>query len=256
MSAPYFFRLWAEKILLRIGKFPDQRGKMSKSTLIHNRRCAIVFVRAPQIGTVKTRLQKALDPDAVLQIYRCFAKDVIDTVKGCADAVRVCFYPSDQKSSVVAWLGEGLDYFPQIGKDLGERMENAFVETFKNGVQQAVLVGADIPDLPDAVIRDAFSAMENGEAVIGPARDGGYYLIGFDRNHFYPSIFNNMRWGKNDVFENTLAAFQRLGRPPHIVSKWRDIDEYEDLLDFIDRCRSMPKAGSHTINCLKKLGLA
>jgi uncharacterized protein len=222
---------------------------------IHNRRCAIVFVRAPQIGKVKTRLQKTLPPEAVLQIYRCLAQDVIDTVKGCANAIRICFYPSDQKPSVVEWLGQELNYFPQIGTNLGERMTNAFVDTFNRGIQQAILVGTDIPDLPGAVIRDAFSATEKGDAAIGPARDGGYYLIGFNRNHFYPSVFKNMRWGKNDVFRKTLAAFQSLGHSPHIVPKWRDIDEYEDLLDFIDRCRSMPKAGRHTIDYLKTIGL-
>jgi uncharacterized protein len=229
---------------------------MTRTTQTLNRRCVIVFVRAPQMGTVKTRLEKVIDPYMVLEIYRCFAKDVIDTLKGSADAVRVCFCPSEQKASVVDWLGEALDYFPQIGKNLGERMGNAFMETFNRGFQQAVLVGADIPDLPGAVIRDAFSAIERGEAAIGPSRDGGYYLIGFGRNRFYPSIFNNIRWGANNVFKETLAAFQKLGVPLHIGSKWRDIDEYEDLLDFIDKCSPKSKAGIHTINCLKKFDLA
>lgn len=221
-----------------------------------DRRCAILFVRAPQIGTVKTRLEKRLEPDTVLQLYRCFAKDVIETVRGNADCIRICYYPSNQRVSVMEWLEETFDYFPQTGADLGTRMANAFTEAFEDGCSHVVLIGTDIPDLPGAVIEEAFSALAQGAAVIGPAKDGGYYLIGFGRETFYPSIFANMVWGKEDVFRRTLAAFEKTVPPPRIVATWQDIDEYSDLLDLVDRCRSLPGAANHTIRFLKKIGIA
>jgi len=221
-----------------------------------DRRCAILFVRAPQIGAVKTRLGKRLDPDTVLQLYRCFAKDVIETVKENADRLRICYYPSNQRASVMDWLGEAFDYFPQTGEDLGERMANAFTEAFEDGCSHAVLIGSDIPDLPGTVIEEAFSALAQGLAVIGPAKDGGYYLIGFSRDTFHPSVFANMVWGKEDVFIQTLSAFEKTAQSPHVVAKWQDIDEYSDLLDLVDRCRSLPDAANHTLRYLKKIGIA
>ncbi len=228
---------------------------MATEPLIRHRRCAILFVRAPQIGAVKTRLEKVLDADTVLRLYRCFVKDVIQTAKAGADVVRICFSPSDQKASVMNWLGAGLEYFPQIGADLGKRMKNAFWETFKNGFSRAVLIGTDIPDLPGSALKEAFFALEKGKPVIGPAKDGGYYLIGFDRNTFCPAVFENMVWGRNDVFKQTLFAFEKAGRQPHIVAKWQDIDDHQDLLDLVDRCRRRPDAAPHTIHCLKKIGI-
>ena len=228
---------------------------MATESLNRHRRCAILFVRAPQIGAVKTRLEKALDADTVLRLYRCFVKDVIETAKAGADVVRICFYPAHQKASVMNWLGEGVDYFPQTGADLGSRMKNAFLETFKKGFSRAVLIGTDIPDLPGAVLTEAFFALEKGKPVIGPAKDGGYYLIGFDRNTFCPAVFDNMAWGRDDVFKQTLAAFEKAGRQPHIVAKWQDIDDHRDLFDLADRCRANPGAAPHTIRCLKRTGI-
>ncbi len=229
---------------------------MTSKAPFRHKRCMILFVRAPQIGRVKTRLEKALGPEVVLQLYKCFTKDVIETAKEGVDRIRICYYPSNQKALVMNWLGEGFDYFPQNGADLGERMKNAFLNSFKAGFTQAVLIGTDLPDLPGAILEEAFSALGEGKPVIGPAKDGGYFLIGFERDRFYPSIFDNMVWGRDDVFQKTCAAFEKTGHPPHTVSEWQDIDEHKDLLDLVDRLKTMMSEASHTLRYLKKIGLA
>ena len=221
----------------------------------HIRRCALVFVRAPQIGKVKTRLSGFLDKASVLGLYKNFTQDVIETVKGQAEHIRICFHPSDQKDLATGWLGNNFEYVPQKGKNLGERMENAFLNAFSDRFTHVILVGSDIPDLPEGIIKEAFAFLDSRKAVIGPAADGGYYLVGFRDNMFVPQIFKNIPWGTDQVFKKTLSAFKTLHRSVHILPEWRDIDEYDDLLYFINKCKSGNAAARNTVGYLKKCRL-
>ena len=226
---------------------------MSRET--HIRRCALIFVRAPQIGKVKTRLCGFLDKETVLGLYKNFAEDVIETVQSQADHIRICFYPFNQKALVAGWLGNVFEYVPQKGKNLGERMETAFLKAFSDQFTHVILVGSDIPDLPESIIKEAFVHLDDGKAVIGPASDGGYYLVGFRKDMFLPQIFENIPWGTNRVFKNTLTALKKFHQSVHILPEWRDIDEYDDLLDFISKCKSGNAAASNTVRYLQKSGL-
>jgi rSAM/selenodomain-associated transferase 2 len=110
-------------------------------------------------------------------------------------------------------------------------MENAFKSAFKDGAEYVVLTGSDIPDLSGKIIEEAFSKLYDNRAVIGPARDGGYYLIGFSQGGFLPEVFNGIRWGTDTVFTDTMAAFKRAraGSEPHILPELTDIDRAEDI---------------------------
>lgn len=217
--------------------------------------CVLVFVRAPAIGKVKTRLAKMMAPRSVLDLYRCFVMDVLDMLTQAGFQAVVCYHPKSAEQHVTAWLGDTYPYVPQEGSDLGARMANAFQAVFDQGCRRALLIGTDFPDLPAEIIQQALDGMRQKGAVIGPADDGGYYLIGFAREHFLPVVFDAIPWGTKRVFEETLRIFSRHKRHPLVLPRWRDIDEHEDLLAFANDKTGDQKAAPHTRALLRALGI-
>jgi rSAM/selenodomain-associated transferase 1 len=141
----------------------------------------------------------------------------------------ICFYPNNALKGLKEWLGDQHHYIPQKGKDLGERMSNAFRKAFDTGFKRVVLVGSDIPDLPLEVIEEAFISLKEEDAAIGPAYDGGYYLIGFKEKTFSPQVFERMAWGTERVFEDTMKVLKNLNQRVHTLPYLRDIDTVDDL---------------------------
>jgi rSAM/selenodomain-associated transferase 2/rSAM/selenodomain-associated transferase 1 len=196
------------------------------------RRLLIFFVKSPEPGAVKTRLSAEIGRDLAVELYKDIGARSLKAVEGGSYDIRIAFYPPDKAAEVKAWLGEGRKYFPQAGADLGRRMENAFKSAFSDGAEYAVLTGSDIPDLSGSIIEEAFSMLNDTGAVIGPAKDGGYYLIGFSRQGFLSEVFDGIRWGGDSVFADTMAAFRRAGAggaEPHILPELTDIDRAEDI---------------------------
>jgi rSAM/selenodomain-associated transferase 1 len=198
----------------------------------------LVFLRVPEPGKVKTRLAKRLGDRAACHLYRQFILAELETLANVGKPIRICFHPAGQRARLEGWLGPGYACWPQSGGTLGERMAAAFQRAFHAGAERAVLIGTDVPDLPDRILREAFHAFQRYPAVIGPATDGGYYLIGFTRQGVVPEIFGHLPWGSETVFPETLRIFEKSGTPVHLLPAWRDIDEYEDLLAFARRNES------------------
>jgi rSAM/selenodomain-associated transferase 1 len=209
-------------------------------------KCIILFLRYPEKGKVKLRLGKELDEETVVTLYRNFVLDILDTLDEGAYSVRIYYTPGRLREQVAQWLGKERAYFPQHGANLGERMKNAFTETFSEGFAYAVLVGSDIPDLPETLIAKALQS-DTHDVVIGPSVDGGYYLIGFRKDTFLPVLFHGMPWGTGKVFEKTMAAFQDLDANVHVLPHWRDIDRVDDIRDFFSRHRPSGRPGARTM---------
>ena len=130
-------------------------------------RCLLLFVRYPEKGMVKTRLASILDEDRIVTLYRCFIRDILDTTASGDYRVHLVVFPKHRKSDMVGEFGNGYTYFAQRGRDLGERMKNAFHHCFsETPATAAVLIGSDIPDITAAVIEEAFEALKNHDAVI------------------------------------------------------------------------------------------
>ncbi|HXX57397.1 MAG TPA: TIGR04282 family arsenosugar biosynthesis glycosyltransferase [Thermodesulfovibrionales bacterium] len=210
----------------------------------------LLFVRSPKMGRVKSRLAAVLGAETTLALYRNFVFDIICTLERRSDPLLIFFDPPDAEGEIRNWLGKGHAYFPQSGNDLGERMENAFVRSFAEGIEKAVLIGSDIPDLTDHVISEAFASLETRGAVIGPAVDGGYYLIGFRRERFLPEIFRGIQWSTGSVFADTMKAFERFGCGAHVLPEWRDVDTPEDLADLFLRNRDTQFRKSKTMSLI------
>jgi rSAM/selenodomain-associated transferase 1 len=165
---------------------------------------------------------------------------------------RICFAPSDALDQARAWLGHDHAYFPQSGGDLGERMELAFARVFAEGVMEAVLIGSDIPGLTVDVIHDAFTAFATHDAVIGPANDGGYYLIGFKKSMFPPSIFRDMLWSTNSVFRETVERLRKAALSVFVMPECTDVDTVEDLRMLLARQEAQDAAGPRTLALIER----
>ncbi len=190
----------------------------------------LVFVRAPARGRVKTRLAASVGDDAALRVYRRLAEHTLREAAALAGEgvrVRVHHTPANAGEAVHAWLGDGPAYLPQAEGDLGARMEDAFARAFAAGAERVVIVGSDLPDLSADLLRRAFGLLDAHPAVLGPARDGGYYLLGLTR--LVPGIFRGIAWSTSGVLAATLDRFRAAGIEPAMLEELADVDEAGDL---------------------------
>ena len=187
----------------------------------------LVFVRAPEAGRVKTRLAAALGADVALRVYRRLAEHTLREAQALGGEVRVHFTPANAEAEVRAWLGDGPRYLPQSAGDLGARMEAAFRAAFEDGADRVVIIGSDLPELSAALLRRAFDALESHPAVIGPARDGGYYLLGM--RTMIGGLFGGIPWSTDEVLARTLDRLRAAGVEPALLDTLSDVDEVDDL---------------------------
>lgn len=186
-----------------------------------------MFVRAPEAGRVKTRLAATLGADGALRVYRRLAEHTVREARAVDAELRVHFTPADRESEVRAWLGDGPRYLAQAEGDLGTRMEAAFRSAFADGAERVVIVGSDLPDLTAALLRRAFGALDEHPAVLGPALDGGYYLLGM--RAMIPGVFDGVPWSTDAVLARTLQRMRAAGIEPALLPALADVDEADDL---------------------------
>lgn len=187
----------------------------------------LVFVRAPEAGRVKTRLAAEIGAEAALRVYVRLAEHAAAEARASGAAVRVHFTPADAEAAVRGWLGEPAAYLPQAGGDLGERMRAAFEDAFAAGFRRVAVVGSDLPGLSAELLRRALTLLESREAVLGPARDGGYYLLGLRR--MVPEPFRGIAWSTDSVFRETVARLRAVGVEPALLEEMADVDVAADL---------------------------
>ena len=228
---------------------------MHKATDASADNCILVFIRAPQLGRVKTRLTRFLQPEVVLELYKCFVEDILATLAALQVPVLLVYHPAAARQAIVDWLGPGHTLIPQRGADLGWRMIHAFRDAFERDFRRVVLIGSDFPDLPPPVLSEALQGLERYPAVIGPTFDGGYYLIGFDAEHFLQPVFEQIPWSTNRVFDRTMRIFEQHRYRVYRVEKWRDIDEHDDLLELMQHAPAASQTASRTFAFLKAHGL-
>ncbi len=215
-------------------------------------RCIILFVKLPEKGRVKSRLARDMGWDLVLRLYESMVLDTIDLLKRAAAPFIICFDPPGSLERVRRWLGPEYSYVPQTGDDLGERMEQAFARAFREGMNHVVLIGSDIPGLDSYVIHDAFAALASHDAVIGPSTDGGYYLVGFQKNGFEPGIFHDMIWSTETVFRETIDRLRGRSWKVHVLPQCQDVDTKEDLKALLARYERRESPASRTASLLRQ----
>lgn len=192
--------------------------------------CILLFVKAPQLGRVKSRLAASIGEWHATQVYRQFGHDLMTMLRSLPAVLRIYYSPTTELTLVQEWLGQEHTYYPQVGVDLGDRMAHAFQQTFATGFQQVLIVGSDSPDLPMAYLMQGLEQLQQPQVVIGPARDGGYYTLGFTQTTFLPEVFQNMTWSTSTVLATTLQTLQRHQRQVVQLPIWYDVDTLTELL--------------------------
>lgn len=183
----------------------------------------IIFTKNPVKGKVKTRLAKDLGDDNALKVYKLLLAHSYKVTSGLPVAKHV--YYSKKIASDDQWSNGDFEKRLQKGEDLGEKMKNAFTEGFEEGFKRIVLIGTDLYELETEDIQNAFAYLKKHDYVMGPASDGGYYLIGM--NSLNSEIFKNKEWGASSVFRETLKNME--GFRTRLLRTQNDIDELEDI---------------------------
>ncbi|MGB5387574.1 MAG: TIGR04282 family arsenosugar biosynthesis glycosyltransferase [Eudoraea sp.] len=189
-------------------------------------RLLLIFTRNPKLGKCKTRLAATLGDQAALDIYMILLRHTAEITKNLNCSKEV--YYSEEIPENDLWDKDNYAKQLQEGNDLGERMYNAFKSGFQKGYKKIIIIGSDIYDLNSETIEAGFNGLENSDFAIGPAADGGYYLIGMKTlNH---EIFLNKNWGTETVLEDTLSNLTH--KEVQLLQIKNDIDVYEDLKEF------------------------
>lgn len=191
----------------------------------------LIFVKYPQPGSVKTRLAKSLGEEHATAIYRLLTAETLAAAQASGFPVSLFYTPADERAheyfAGLAWPGCSL--VPQQGGDLGERMANAFANVFQGQSRKAVLIGSDTPGLSAGLFQQAFAVLDKSDSVIGPSPDGGYYLIGFNRDSFRRQLFENMIWSTEQVLRQTREKLASLNLSCRSLVPLNDIDTLDDL---------------------------
>ena len=190
----------------------------------------MVFVKYPTPGSVKQRLAQHLGSDRAAEIYKKIAETIVQKVAPASSEdyiLEICFSPQEDEKLVRRWLNENEYFSPQQGSDLGARMSNAFSHAFAAGYTKALLIGSDCPDISRDIITQSFDMLKAKHIVLGPAYDGGYYLIGVREP--IPELFSNIEWGTEKVLSQTIDKINAAGLSLGLLPVLRDIDRIEDL---------------------------
>lgn len=185
-----------------------------------------VFAKQPVPGLVKTRLMPALSPDAAAALYWAMVQDTWAMASTLPDVELHLFV--DQPWQGFDTLAAGRPVKLQAGRDLGFRMYSCMEYLSDQNFKSSIIIGTDSPTLPAAYIQAAFAFLEGeNDAVLGPAEDGGYYLVGCRQPR--PEMFDGVAWSSPHTLAQTRAAFDAQGYRTRLTPLWRDVDSIEDL---------------------------
>ncbi|MCX8491283.1 MAG: TIGR04282 family arsenosugar biosynthesis glycosyltransferase [Cyclobacteriaceae bacterium] len=185
----------------------------------------IIFYRNPELGKVKTRLAKTLGDEKALAIYLTLSSHTRFITENL-DIDRVIYY-SNFVDTEDAWPNKTFYKELQNGNDLGEKMKNAFADGFTKGYERVCIIGTDCFELSESAIKQAFDQLRTNDAVIGSAKDGGYYLLGMKKQ--MPELFKNKAWSTDTVSTDTIQNFKDLGVSFAQLQVLTDVDEEKDL---------------------------
>lgn len=189
----------------------------------------ILFTRFPVPGATKTRLIPTLGAEGAAHLHRglteriatCMQSPVLSDI-----SMEVC-YTGGSRDEMEEWLGPRFTYRAQCEGDLGDRLRDSFSAAFLEGIRSAIAIGSDVPGISPEILRHAVDRLKFLDAIIGPASDGGYYLIGMSR--FHPDLFDGIAWGTESVFEETMSRISACSLTHEVMVKLSDVDRPEDL---------------------------
>jgi uncharacterized protein len=216
-----------------------------------------VMAKAPRAGEVKTRLLGALSPEEAKLLYVAFLSDTFALMEDVREerenlALALCYTPEGEEEAFEDVEREGSLMIPQRGDNLGERLTNCFADLFALGFESVAVIGADSPTLPGEYLFDAFECFEtDDDVVIGPAEDGGYYLVGMRKLH--RRIFEDIPWSSAGALDATIERARESELNLVLLPEWRDVDTPEDFEQLKRDLRGNKEAAKFTRRFLKEL---
>jgi rSAM/selenodomain-associated transferase 1 len=215
----------------------------------------VIFAKSPRPGRVKTRLCPPLSAVDAARVQEAFLRDTVGRARALTDVQVVCAYtPSDDRVLFEQVCGD-TPLVAQAGSDLGERLDAAFATLALRGARQMVAIGSDTPTVPLAYLRQAFALLDDptADVVLGPAEDGGYYLIGLRTPR--SELFTDMPWSTDRVFGETCRRAEALRLQVRCLPPWYDVDAIADLERLAKELRDAPADAHETRAVLAALGL-
>ena len=204
----------------------ERDEKVIDFTLASSNNLLLIFTRNPELGKGKRRLAATVGDEAALNIYKFLLNHTVKITNNLY-AEKLVYY-SDEIWENDIWDNNKFGKKLQIGDDLGARMANAFQEGFQNDYQKIIIIGSDMFDLSQEDLENAFKALDKNNFVIGPAVDGGYYLLGM--KNYKPQLFKNKEWGTETVLKATLTDLK--DEKVAMLEERNDVDYYEDIKDI------------------------
>ena len=209
------------------------------------------MMKYPEAGQVKMRLAQSLGEEAATGLYRAFIQDTLVTVQGLDIPYYIAAYPPESQKQFAQWLGPSNRFIHQVGMNLGKRLQNGFATMFKKKYQQVIALASDSPDLPVEILQKAVTSLQTHKVVIGPASDGGYYLIGFSYDFFIPEVFEDISWSTETVFRETLSRIEVKTSQVFVLPEWGDIDTKRDLREFYEKNQLQTSKTLHSMKYLR-----
>jgi len=205
---------------------PQEKKKEAATVNYHNiasKNLLLIFTRNPELGKCKTRLAATVGNESALEIYKFLLHHTANLSKNVSAAKQVWYSEEVWENDI--WDNAIFDKRLQQGTDLGVRMANAFQAGFASGFERIIGIGSDMYDLNQKDLEKAFAALKNKDFVIGPAEDGGYYLLGM--TEFKDEVFKNKAWGTDTVLQDTLKDLPDLNT--QLLEVRNDVDVYTDI---------------------------
>ena len=218
--------------------------------------CLIVLAKDPVPGLVKTRLHPHLTLREAAGLYEAFVEDVFRTVLSLPRVQKVVAY-SGRGQGLKRLTAQDCHWIPQGAGDLGARMMRAFQWSHNQGFRRTILIGTDSPNLPSSYIRNSFRLLRKSDVVVGPAWDGGFYILGM-KPPLVKGVLEGIEWSKSSTLLHTIQKMKSLGKKTEILPAWYDVDVVGDLdllrLDLLCH-RSQSRACRQTLKALIRLGM-
>jgi rSAM/selenodomain-associated transferase 1 len=197
----------------------------------------VIFAKAPWVGQVKSRLAASIGGTAACAAYKKMVEHLFENLRGIEN-VEIRFSPDDAKEELQNWLGGKYDFRQQGSGDLGERLSRAFQQNFDADRSRVLIIGSDCPYISRRDIESASNALATHDAVLGPATDGGYWLIGLKKLHL--ELFQHIPWSTGAVLETTLCRLRAAGLTFDLLRELDDIDVVEDWNKFLQIQAAFP----------------
>lgn len=214
-----------------------------------------LYMKVPAPGKVKTRLAADIGPNLALKLYRACVEDLIQKLSPTGEwDLEIHFSPAKGLNELQEWLGEEHSYRPQSEGNLGERMATTFARAFERGYQQVIIIGSDLPHLSIREIQSAFNRLRENSVVFGPSTDGGYYLVGLNRN--LPAIFQNIPWSTAKVLAESLKICRQHCYSYFLLPEKTDLDDGRSLFIYrklMNENEDFRNEAPRTFRCLNEI---